>query len=184
MVTVYIGLRSFTVHEELICNKIDYFNKLFKGNFEEATTKTVTLKEDDPDTFAHVINWLYGEAFVCKKDSCKAPVTVASDPGHILPSVALYVLADKYGIVELAQQCIHVCDTCLVGLGNALTEEEVTVIYEAAISFLLISVSILKPQVTTKPITIISKPYKAYYIKIEGNERFSESIISMLYSLH
>lgn len=130
MVTIYVGPKTYIVHEELICHKVDYFNKLFKGNFEEATTKTVTLKEDDPDAFGHFINWLYGEAFVCKKDSCKAPVTVHSDPRHILPSIALYVLADKYGVVELAQQCIHVCDTCLVALGNPLTEEEVTVIYD------------------------------------------------------
>jgi hypothetical protein len=131
MVTIYVGpqRKTFTVHEELICDKINLFGKAFKGTFEEATTKKITLPEDDADYFCHVINWLYGEAFTCKKQTCKGVIS-QYDPGHILPFCAVYVLADKYGIEELGQQCVNACDTCLTALGAPLNEEEVTFIYK------------------------------------------------------
>ena len=99
---------------------------MFKGEFGEANTKQANLVEDDPVAFKAVINWLYGAPFACNK--CReGPDT--DTPNHLLPLIAVYILADKYGIEELSQQCVNVCDTCLATLHITLTEPEAAMIY-------------------------------------------------------
>jgi hypothetical protein len=52
-VDLYIGpkVEHFHVHEEILCNKIPYFAKMFRGGFAEANTKSAHLPEDNPDLF-------------------------------------------------------------------------------------------------------------------------------------
>jgi hypothetical protein len=61
MVDLYIGPDKvhFSVHKELLCNKIPYFDKMFKGQFEEGAINSATFPEDAPDSFDLLVEWVY-----------------------------------------------------------------------------------------------------------------------------
>lgn len=60
MVDLYIGEAKthFRVHESTLC-KIPYFEKMFRGGFNEAQTKEATFPEDPEECFDVLIEWLY-----------------------------------------------------------------------------------------------------------------------------
>ncbi|OCK78890.1 hypothetical protein K432DRAFT_331197 [Lepidopterella palustris CBS 459.81] len=80
----------FDAHIELLCDCSPFFDNALNGRFIEAETKTVPLPEDDPDTFAEFLSWLYCEKIFQTKDN----------PGWMEIS-RLWVLADKLGIPTL-----------------------------------------------------------------------------------
>ncbi|TVY93102.1 hypothetical protein LAWI1_G001595 [Lachnellula willkommii] len=63
MVNIYVGegddKEHFHVHKELLCNKIPYFEKMFKGGFQEATTNEARFPEDNPESFDLLLGWVY-----------------------------------------------------------------------------------------------------------------------------
>lgn len=50
LVTIHVGSghskRTFCVHKNLICNKIDYFKKMFEGGFKEGIEQTANFPEE------------------------------------------------------------------------------------------------------------------------------------------
>lgn len=63
MVDIYVGPKNkhFLAHKELLCNKILYFKKMFKGGFQEASSSKANFPEDDPEGFDVLISWVYQE---------------------------------------------------------------------------------------------------------------------------
>jgi len=105
MVNIYVGDPEkdqedhFTVHKKLLCTKIPYFGKMFKGNFQEAATNTARFPEDSPKTFDLLLGWVY--------NGYLPPMTSTPDNDaeslHI-PSwdaLKLFALAEKFCISEL-----------------------------------------------------------------------------------
>jgi hypothetical protein len=105
IVNIYVGdpdedeEEHFTVHKELLCNKVPYFEKMFKGGFAEAKTNTAKFPEDDPDTFDIFLGWLYERSL--------PPIIATVDPDedseHNLSwdGKTLYAMADKFCVPEL-----------------------------------------------------------------------------------
>jgi hypothetical protein len=62
MVTISVGQHGdmWTLPEDFICGKIDYFRRAFKGGFKEADEKKILLVDDDPKAFGALVNWLFG----------------------------------------------------------------------------------------------------------------------------
>jgi hypothetical protein len=60
VVTVHVGpkRKAFTVHKKLLCDRSDYFSKVFNGGFKEANGE-MHLPEDNPTTFGHLVNYIY-----------------------------------------------------------------------------------------------------------------------------
>ncbi|KAJ4359525.1 uncharacterized protein N0V89_000080 [Didymosphaeria variabile] len=63
--TVIVGeaKAEFVVHEALLTHYSEFFRAALLGRFQEAETKTVTLKDQNPVTFEIFIHWLYHQRF-------------------------------------------------------------------------------------------------------------------------
>ncbi|TGO48341.1 hypothetical protein BCON_0243g00130 [Botryotinia convoluta] len=62
MVHLYVGEEKehFRVHKAILCDKIPYFEKIFKdGGFIESLTSTAYFPEDHASTFDILIEWAY-----------------------------------------------------------------------------------------------------------------------------
>ena len=61
MVDLYVGpsKEHFRVHKTLLCAKIPYFYKMFKGKFTEASTNRAEFPEDSPESFDLLLGWVY-----------------------------------------------------------------------------------------------------------------------------
>lgn len=53
MVDIYVGPSKvlFRLYKSKICARISYFDKMFNGNFKEASENTAYLPEDNPASF-------------------------------------------------------------------------------------------------------------------------------------
>lgn len=80
-------IRIAHVHEELLCKASPVFQAALQGKFEEATTKTVTVRDVDLTTIEDFTYWLY-------RDKCKS----TSD---LVRYAKLNKFADMYDIAWL-----------------------------------------------------------------------------------
>ncbi|KUJ17039.1 uncharacterized protein LY89DRAFT_734031 [Mollisia scopiformis] len=85
--------RIFTVHKQLLCQKIPYFDKMFNGPFAEGTTQSATLHEDDPLAVESMLGWVYLDK-----------IEIVDDGGSLYLNryIHLFSLAEKYHITTLA----------------------------------------------------------------------------------
>lgn len=104
----------WTLNEELLCDRIDYFRAAFRGGgsgFKEGIEKSIHLVEDDPAAFKILVDWLHEEKISSpgcgpfqsrpsstKLASNKKPTLETRLDNQILWEVTkAYVLADKLG---------------------------------------------------------------------------------------
>jgi hypothetical protein len=61
MVNLYVGPQKerFHVHKQVLCKKVPYFEKMFKGEFKEATEEQAIFPEDDAESFDLLLGWVY-----------------------------------------------------------------------------------------------------------------------------
>ena len=94
MVDIYVGAKrkTFRLHENLLCDRSDYFKATFQGEFAEAKSKELYLPEDDDASFELFVNWLYGGTF-------KPPINDDE-------------LAAHFGLLALAEKVLieHLCN--------------------------------------------------------------------------
>jgi hypothetical protein len=91
----------YTVHRDLLCHKIPYFNKLLNGDFREANQTSVHFPEDDPVAFKFLIDWVYTGIL-------SAPVLPMQIGQHFSLEgiVTLYLLAAKSFAFRLQDQIV------------------------------------------------------------------------------
>ena len=94
IVQLQIGPKAnvFHIHKGLICESSPFFRAAFTGGFKE-NSGSITLDEDDPEIFGHIVQWLYRG-----KLETLAKVEVDTGSDYWMKLSQLYVLADKYGI--------------------------------------------------------------------------------------
>lgn len=75
MVKVYVGevKKLWYIHEDLLCERSEYFKKAFQGGFKEGYEKEIYLTELDPKAFGQFVDWVYGAPL---------QVTVPARPRH------------------------------------------------------------------------------------------------------
>lgn len=93
---------KFHAYEAIIC-RLPFFQAALHGGFREATDKVIALPEDDPDTVASLLEFLYlgtyAYTFACDADP---PTDVpAKDMVEASFHVRLHALASKYDCTEL-----------------------------------------------------------------------------------
>jgi len=94
---------TFRIHRKLICDASAMFRSAFLGNgtFTETEDQSMTLPEDDVETVARFVQWLYGQDYEL------APNTdVPNTAKRYMQLAELYVFADKYDIMRLHHQII------------------------------------------------------------------------------
>jgi hypothetical protein len=113
MVNLYVGPQKdqFHVHKEILCKKIPYFEKMFKGGFKEATEDQATFPEDLAESFDLLLGWVY-------HNSIRPPVTSRVE-GTTNTSVQswsatnFYVLAEKLCLPGLQDQIVNEYMDCM-----------------------------------------------------------------------
>lgn len=51
--------KDFTVHEDLICSRSEFFKNAMNGSWRESDERMIPLPEDEPGTFALYLSLLY-----------------------------------------------------------------------------------------------------------------------------
>lgn len=100
IVTLYVGAerKRFTVHKKLLCDGSPFFAKAFQGSFKEAKEGVMDLPEDDANTVAVMVDFLYRGS---------VQQTFHSDIEQNLTLLrSLYVLADKVDMKKLMDNTI------------------------------------------------------------------------------
>ena len=112
MVTLLVGEKEtpFNVHMDLLCKASPFFKSAFMGvgDFQETSTKSMKLPEDDPATMDRLIQWIY---FGCYSVDSEIETNSADQLEEVLHASlmqlsTLYVVADKYGIIELQNHAL------------------------------------------------------------------------------
>lgn len=100
MVRLEVGMGReavvFNLHKRLLCDKIPVFDKMFNGHFEESTTQTAKMPEDNVEAFKIMIGWVYNG--VIEPDiglEFKTPNSSKT------PLIELLILAEKYDVTAL-----------------------------------------------------------------------------------
>lgn len=97
MVDITVGKhpteRSYHIHKSIMCDKSDFFKKMFTSGFLEGTNQTATLPDDSPDAFDLFVQWVY-------RGTIDIPVNKWSYEGH-KTFIFLSIFAGKYTIVSL-----------------------------------------------------------------------------------
>ncbi len=62
IVKVYVGEEKqiWQLHEDLLCDRSEYFKRAFQGKFKEGHSKEIHLEEADPAAFGCFVDWVYG----------------------------------------------------------------------------------------------------------------------------
>ncbi|PMD38768.1 hypothetical protein L207DRAFT_584162 [Hyaloscypha variabilis F] len=114
MVKVSVGTEKETwlLHEGVICERSEWFNKAFMGGYMESDQKQIYLQDEEPEMFGHFVDWLYGKGLFCYKDHAKPSDITFS---HVREWLALYIFADKIALKALAQEALEQYNLCAEG---------------------------------------------------------------------
>ncbi|TAQ83611.1 hypothetical protein B7494_g8067 [Chlorociboria aeruginascens] len=109
MVEIYVGeeRKLWVLHEDLLCDRIDFFASAFKSGFKEGREKKMDLEEEDPEAFGLLVDWIYGR-LECT-ESHQDPLR----EGHVMRWAKLWILADKWRIKELTCDALECCNECV-----------------------------------------------------------------------
>jgi BTB/POZ domain len=112
MVDLYIGLEKehFRVHKTALCDKIPYFDKMFRRNFQEATAGVAEFLEDNPEAFDLLLGWDYHERIdLILPDRIDPIIDGDEDPPLNLVFTSLYelhALGQKLCLPHLQDQVV------------------------------------------------------------------------------
>jgi hypothetical protein len=99
----------FTAHKAVL-KRIPYFQKGLGGQFQEATTKTIKLPDDQPELFEQIMEYAYrgqctfSRTMPVDRDRTEQQLDEARDTLMLL--LQLYALADRLCIEELANHLV------------------------------------------------------------------------------
>ena len=106
MVEIYVGQskKLFRLYKAKLCSRIPYFDKMFNGNFKEASDNVAYLEEDDPASFDLLAEWANIPTSSKSPRWIRELITVKNKEGKEVASwdpVGFYSLAEKYCLPEV-----------------------------------------------------------------------------------
>lgn len=120
--------KEFILNEKLLCDKADYFKAAFRSGFKESQEKQLELPEDNPDTFARFVEWLYTNEIKCSQYR-----HLWGSPGnevkHDLEFFGLWVFGDKIRASDLTKAASERCKICFVQNGYVASAEGIEFVY-------------------------------------------------------
>lgn len=103
MIVLQVGSTpvTFYAYEDIIC-RLSFFRAALQGGFCEAADKIVKMPEDEPDTVASLLEFLYVGSYTYTFDGADATAVPAKDINEASFHVRLHALASKYDCKALA----------------------------------------------------------------------------------
>jgi hypothetical protein len=106
MVDIYVGpsKKLFRLYKARLCSRIPYFDKMFNGNFKEASDNVAYLGEDDPASFDLLADWANHPMTSKSSRRIRELTTVKHKEGNEVASwdpVGFYSLAEKYCLPDM-----------------------------------------------------------------------------------
>ncbi|TGO30104.1 hypothetical protein BPAE_0008g00960 [Botrytis paeoniae] len=91
--------RTFPVHRIVVCTQSKPIQAAANGGFMESVTGVLDLEDDDPETVARMINFLYLQDY----DDTSEPSEEVEEEGYgrLLVNTMVYIIGDKYDIQAL-----------------------------------------------------------------------------------
>ncbi|KAK6596767.1 BTB/POZ domain-containing protein [Botrytis cinerea] len=91
--------RIFPVHRIVVCTQSKPIRAAADGGFMESVTGILDLEDDDPETVARMINFLYLQDY----DDTSEPTGEGVEEGYgcLLVNTMVYIIGDKYDIQAL-----------------------------------------------------------------------------------
>ena len=109
------------VHKAFLCHKIPYFDKMFNGGFNEASTNKATFPDDEPQAFEVLMEWVYtGELLPIFEE----PKKLSWNPSKV------YKPADKICLPYLQDQIIDAWQASMVKTNIVIGFENIREIYD------------------------------------------------------
>lgn len=93
----------FHVHKDIFCAISPFFKAALSHDFQEAADQTISLPEDDGETFDRLTQWIYTRDFSLPSVDTKEEVIK-----RYLGLARLFVLADKLQIMSLRNHTISI----------------------------------------------------------------------------
>lgn len=106
--TIYSNHKVWHLHRCILSPRCEFFWKCFQGSFEEATSASVEMHDDDPETLERLLIWIYQLRYPVLPEQSRRKTQWTKD-------LMLYMIADKYGLTALM-------DATRRALRNAATE--------------------------------------------------------------
>ncbi|TGO54251.1 hypothetical protein BCON_0110g00310 [Botryotinia convoluta] len=93
-VILYVGSKrkKYIVHKKILCDQSEFFNAGFNNGFKEATDGEMYLPEDDPATFADLIEYFYRGTLPYTDKTTTRPVQELYCPAE---KICMPLLMDK-----------------------------------------------------------------------------------------
>ncbi|TVY82148.1 hypothetical protein LSUE1_G002238 [Lachnellula suecica] len=109
MVDIFVGpeKKQFRIHKAFLCSRIDFFHKMFTGDFKEAKEGVAFMLEDDPAAFDLLMEWVYNPNPL-KLRSFESRASVESEGRGPWDAVGFYALAKKLCLPDLQNMIITV----------------------------------------------------------------------------
>ena len=106
--SIYVGETRalFLVHQDLLSSVSPYFEAALTTGFKEATARTVSLPEDDIESFERFVQWLYSGVYALSVFKTRE----MADKRY-LQLAELYILADKFQVPKLKNDIIDKVNT-------------------------------------------------------------------------
>ncbi|KAE9963533.1 hypothetical protein BLS_009202 [Venturia inaequalis] len=99
---VQSGAREFKVHKVVICEQSEWFEKATKDNtFLESQTGIIKMNEDEPDSVAAMLEYLYKDDYTLVYPSSMTKDSPEAKGHEMMFHLHVYVLADKLRIPAL-----------------------------------------------------------------------------------
>lgn len=86
--------RVWHLHRCILSPRCEFFWNCFQGSFEEASTATVEMNDDEPETVERMLKWIY---------LLRYPKLVNMQSAWT-QDLDLYLMADKYGLTALMEE--------------------------------------------------------------------------------
>ncbi|KAF7872496.1 hypothetical protein EAF04_003417 [Stromatinia cepivora] len=111
-VKIYVGPKRklWTLPEDILCSRVEYFRKAFKGWFKEGITKELYFPEDDSASFGHLVDWIFGQKLDCRMNHGSSSAETLE---HGLHWCRLGALADRLGVDALSTIVAAQYEQCL-----------------------------------------------------------------------
>lgn len=117
--------QDFLLHEGILCARSEFFRRALNGNWIEKKERLVKLPEDDTQTFAFYVSFIYTNVMF----DATALQTMTTDEfqAHILAVVRFYVLAEKLKDRQAKNEALRIVlsDTTERSFADSLPNAEI-----------------------------------------------------------